>query len=52
MGVFNEYLQAKQFVLLADQKPLEKLAHLHTKTLNPLQVALLEHDFIVPYKKG
>jgi hypothetical protein len=33
-------------------KPLEKLGHLHTKTLNRLQTALLEHDFVVQYKKG
>jgi len=33
-------------------KPLEKLGHLHTKTLNRLQTALLEHNFIVQYKKG
>jgi len=31
---------------------LEKLGHLHTKTLNRLQTALLEHDFVVQYKKG
>jgi hypothetical protein len=31
---------------------LEKLGHLHTKTLNCLQSALLEHEFIVQYKKG
>jgi len=28
------------------------LGHLHTKTLNRLQAALLEHDFVVQYKKG
>jgi hypothetical protein len=31
---------------------LEKLGHLHSKTLNRLQTALLEHDFIIQYKKG
>jgi hypothetical protein len=31
---------------------LEKLGHLHTKTLNRLQAALLEHNFVVQYKKG
>ncbi len=31
---------------------MEKLGHLHTKTLNRLQAALLEHDFVVPYKHG
>ncbi len=52
MEVFNEYLRGKQFILFTDNKPLEKLGHLHTKTLNCLQTALLEHDFVVQYKKG
>ncbi len=50
METFNEYLRGKQFILFTDHKPLEKLGHLHTKTLNRLQTALLEHDFIVQYK--
>jgi hypothetical protein len=41
MEVFNEYLRGKQFILFTDHKPLEKLGHLHTKTLNRLQAALL-----------
>jgi hypothetical protein len=52
MDIFNEYLRGKQFVLFTDHKPLEKLGHLHTKTLNCLQAALLEHDFVVQYKNG
>jgi len=52
MEIFNEYLSGKQFILLTDHKPLEKLGHLHTKMLNRLQTALLEHDFVVQYKKG
>jgi len=52
MDVFNEYLRGKQFILFTDHKPLEKLGHLHTKTLNCLQAALLEHDFVVQYKRG
>jgi RNase H-like domain found in reverse transcriptase len=50
MKVFNEYLRGK--VLFTDHKPLEKLGHLNTKTLNRLQTALLENDSIVQYKKG
>jgi RNase H-like domain found in reverse transcriptase len=50
--VFNEYLRGKQFILFTDHKPLVKLGHLHTKTLNRLQTALLEHNFLVQYKKG
>jgi hypothetical protein len=52
MEIFNEYLRGKQFILFTDHKPLEKLGHLHTKMLNRLQTALLEHDFVVQYKKG
>ncbi len=52
MEVFKEYLRGKQFVLFTDHKPLEKLGHLHTKMLNRLQAALLEHDFVVQYKRG
>ena len=28
------------------------MGHLHTKTMNRLQAALLEHDFVIQYKKG
>ncbi len=52
MDVFNEYLKGKKFILYTDHKPLEKMGHLHTKTMNRLQAALLEHDFIIQYKKG
>jgi len=51
MDVFNEYLKGKQFILFTDHKPLEKMGHLHTKTMNRLQAALLEHDFVIQYKK-
>jgi hypothetical protein len=49
MDVFNEYLKGKQFILFTDHKPLEKMGHLHTKTMNWLQAALLEHDFVIQY---
>jgi hypothetical protein len=52
MESFDEYLRGKQFILYTDHKPLEKLGHLHAKTLNRLQTAFLEHDFIVQYKKA
>jgi hypothetical protein len=51
MDFFNKNLQGKQFILYTDHKPLEKLGHLHSKTLNQLQTALLEYNF-VKYKKG
>jgi len=52
MDTFNEYLKGKKFILYTDNKPLEKMGHLHTKTMNRLQSALLEHDFVIQYKKG
>jgi hypothetical protein len=51
MDVFNEYLRGKQFILFTGHKPIEKLGHLHTTMLDHLQAALLEHDFIVQYKR-
>jgi hypothetical protein len=44
-------MNGKQFILFINHKLLESLGHLHTKTLNRLQAALLEHDFVVQYKK-
>jgi hypothetical protein len=52
MDHFNEYLKGKNFILYTDHKPLEKLGHLHSKTMNRFQKAQLEHDFIIQYKKG
>jgi hypothetical protein len=52
MDHFNEYLKGKKFILYMDHKPLEKLGHLHSQTMNRFQMALLEHDFIIQYKKG
>ena len=52
MENFHEYLKGKHFILYTDHKPLEKLGHLHSKTLNRLQAAMLEYDFIIQYKKG
>jgi hypothetical protein len=52
MDHFNEYLKGKKFILYTDHKLLEKLGHLHSKTMNGFQTALLEHDFIIKYKKG
>jgi hypothetical protein len=43
---------ANHFIQYKDNKPLEKLGHLHSKMLNRLQTALLEHDFVIENKKG
>jgi Reverse transcriptase (RNA-dependent DNA polymerase)/RNase H-like domain found in reverse transcriptase len=47
MDHFNDCLKGKKFILYTDHKPLEKLGHLHSKTMNRFQTALLEHDFII-----
>jgi hypothetical protein len=52
MYIFNEYLRGKQYILHTDYKSVEKLGHLHNKTLNRLQLALLKHNFIIQYIKG
>jgi len=52
MENFHEYLKGKQFILYTDHKPLEKLSHLHSKTMNRLQAAMLEYEFVIQYKKG
>ncbi len=52
MDHFNEGLKGTKFILYTDHKPLEKLGHLHSKTMKRFQTALLEHDFIIQYKKG
>jgi hypothetical protein len=52
MDFFIEYLKGKRFSLYTYHKPLEKLIHLQSKMLNRLQMVLLEHDFVIQYKKG
>ncbi len=52
MDSFNKYLKDKQFILYTDHKLLKLLGHLHNKTLHRLQMALLEHKFIIQYRKG
>ena len=52
MEYFDNYLRGKPFTLYTDHKPLEKLSHLHTKTMNRLQENMLTIDFQIQYKKG
>ena len=52
MDHFSTYLKGRKFTLFTDHKPLEKLGAVHTKTLNRLQQAMLEYDFVIQYKKG
>jgi hypothetical protein len=51
MDHFQKYLKGKKFILYTDHKPLEKLGHLHIKTMNRFETTLLDHDFIIQYKK-
>ena len=44
MKHYDNNLQGRKFVLYTDHKPLEKLGHLHTKTLNRLQLAMLDYN--------
>ena len=52
MEFYNEYLRSKHFTLYTDHKPLEKLGHPRKKSLNMLQMAKLEWDFQIQYKKA
>jgi hypothetical protein len=52
MDYFQEHLRGKRFILYTDHKPLEALSHIHTKTLNRLQTAMMDFDFEIQYKKG
>jgi len=52
MEYFDNYLRGKAFLLYKDHKPLEKLSHLHTKTMIQLQENMLTYDFQIQYKKG
>jgi len=52
MEYFDNYLRGKPLTLYTDHKPLEKLSHLHTKTMNCLQDNMCTYDFQIQYKKG
>ena len=52
MEHFSTYLRGRKFTLYTDHRPLEKLGTVHTKTLNRLQQAMTDYDFIIKYKKG
>jgi hypothetical protein len=52
MDYFHEHLRGKRFILYTDYKPLEALSHIHTKTLNRLQTAMMDFDVEIQYKKG
>ena len=47
---WSVYLMGRHFILNTDHKPLTFLSTIHKKTLNRLQIQLLEHDFEIRYK--
>ena len=49
---FSSYLRGRKFTLFTDHRPLEKLSTVHKKTLNRLEQAMTEYDFIIQYSKG
>ena len=52
MEHFSTHLRGRKFTLFTDHRPLEKLGTVHSKTLNRLQQAMTEFDFVIQYKKG
>jgi hypothetical protein len=52
MEYHQEHLRGWQFILYTNHKPLELLGTLHTKTMNRLQLAMLDFDFEIRCKKG
>jgi hypothetical protein len=52
MEYYQEHLRGRRFILYTDHKPLETLGTLHTKTMNRLQLAMIDFDFEIRYKKG
>ncbi len=52
-NVKSQWLEASGFhILFTDHKPWEEIIHLNNKTLNMLQSAVLEQDFVVQNKKS
>jgi hypothetical protein len=51
METFEVHLKGRHFKLFTDQKLLEKLGKVHTKTLNRLQQMMNLFSFEVIYKK-
>jgi hypothetical protein len=49
---YQEHLRGRRFILYTDHKLLESLGTLHTKTLNRLQLAMMDFDFEIRNKKG
>ena len=49
---WHVYLTGRKFTLYTDHQPLTHLSSIHKRTLNRLQLQLLEHDMSIQYKAG
>jgi hypothetical protein len=49
---YQEHLQGCRFLLYTNHKPLESLGTMHTKTMNRLQLAMMDFDLEIRYKRG
>jgi hypothetical protein len=45
MEYYQEHLRGRRFILYTDHKSLESLGTLHTKTMNRLQLTMMDFDF-------
>jgi hypothetical protein len=52
MEYYQEHLKGRWFILYTNHKPLESLGTLHTKTMNRLQLAMMDFDFEIRYKRA
>ena len=52
IDTFHPYLYGTKFTLETDHCPVEKMSHLHQKTLSRLQENMNKYDFVVTYRKG
>ncbi len=52
MEYYQEHLRGRRLIFFTDHKPLATLGTLHTKTMNRLQLAMMDFDFKIRYKKG
>ena len=52
MEYYQEHLRGRRFILYTEHKQSENLGTIHTKTMNPFQLAKMAFDLEINYKKG
>ena len=52
MDEWDVFLRGRHFDLYTDHRPLTTLGTIHKKTLNRLQLKMMEYDFSLHYRKG